>query len=966
MRLLIGIKLRQNRSTRPALLTALSIGLLGAVAGRTDAACNLIPQTVKTFDGVVGRTNRPFAAPGEPVELGVRPCDTDSAGVSATATDQLVTVLFTPNGGTTPNAVVLTAGSCGALTAQLASCQAQLGGGQAICIQGAAAGLHTVARPDGAHLQFLFPDTDTFVGGPGDSLTLAGPATIAVTAATQPLPCALATSSCAVEKASIPGLVACIDEFFANDGTCTSTQPQGIFNHFTALPYPNDFAGACFKDTPPCNPMATQFRLTTDRDGNALMPMNWSGILLRPGGVPYPRLLSASLSSPIPITFPGQSFFSSFSPDGGPLAPIFVPQLNAASSSTVLSLFGSADASYTVLRIARRSDNFEQCHGGLNDGSPCNDADDCPALCSAGTNAGQRCTTDDACPGGSCNFPSVGSCGPAVCSGGSNDGNPCTADSFCAGGECGPAVFTLTPLIYAGNGPVVLPRQPGVCASGPSSGSSCTTSGDCPGSFCLTNGFCQEDTAQSCSLTSACSSTPCVDFQLTAENPVPLTSLAAQTANVFGLSALEGVDLVDRNGDGDTADAVVTLRDSATGTVQALGAPAECIGQSSLSASPAPQGRAIVQLSEPPFLFPAVATQGDLVAFLESEPNEGGCDENGNTALFDSILRVFRLGPTDLTAGIDETVDAAPVIDGKSLAISNGKVFFRRSERQRAHQQTARVSVDSSGVQGNDNSIEPAISADGRYVAFASSANNLIPGDTFPFRDIFVRNRQTGTTERVSVSSTGTQAGYDSDLCGISANGRYIAFETSASNLVAGDTNGAYDIFVRDRQAGMTERASVDSAGVQGNASSYFNNTFLGGISGDGRYVVFNSSATNLVTGDSNGALDVFLHDRQTGVTERVSVDSNGNQGNDSSSDPVVSADGRYIAFSSLATNLVPDDSNGVVDVFVHDRQTGVTERVSVDSSGSSGRWPRFHHTFAVRGRTLRRIRERLHKPDAW
>ena len=133
-----------------------------------------------------------------------------------------------------------------------------------------------------------------------------------------------------------------------------------------------------------------------------------------------------------------------------------------------------------------------------------------------------------------------------------------------------------------------------------------------------------------------------------------------------------------------------------------------------------------------------------------------------------------------------------------------------------------------------------------------------------------------------------------------------------------------------DASPGATTRVSVDSAGNQGNGNSEFPS-----ISADGRYVAFDSYASNLVPGDTNG--DVFVHDRQTSQTERISVDSAGNQGNDFSGYPSISAEGRYVAFESLAMNLVPGDANGVRDVFVHDRQTGETERVSVDSAGNQG-----------------------------
>jgi Tol biopolymer transport system component len=248
---------------------------------------------------------------------------------------------------------------------------------------------------------------------------------------------------------------------------------------------------------------------------------------------------------------------------------------------------------------------------------------------------------------------------------------------------------------------------------------------------------------------------------------------------------------------------------------------------------------------------------------------------------------------------------------------------------------TTRVSVDSSGLQGNGLSYQPSISADGRYVAFESGASNLVSGDTNGWSDIFVKDTVSGTTTRVSVDSNGVQGNQSSDLPSISADGRHVAFQSYATNLVAGDTNGPgiYDVFVHDMVDSSTVRVSVDSNGLEGNGVS-------GGpsISGDGRYVAFWSQATNLVPGDTNGFRDIFVHDIVTGITTRVSVDSNGIEGDDfSQTVPRISFDGRFVAFSALADNLVPGDTNGMVDVFVHDRLSGATTRVSVDSSGVQG-----------------------------
>jgi len=243
---------------------------------------------------------------------------------------------------------------------------------------------------------------------------------------------------------------------------------------------------------------------------------------------------------------------------------------------------------------------------------------------------------------------------------------------------------------------------------------------------------------------------------------------------------------------------------------------------------------------------------------------------------------------------------------------------------------TTRVSVDSDGLEVDGASFRPAVSADGRYVAFASSATNLVPGDTNGRDDVFVHDRQTRQTTRVSVASNGTQASADSGLPAISADGRYVAFASVATTLVPGDTNGVGDIFVHDRQTRQTTRVSLRSNGAQANGSS--GNPSL---SANGRFVAFSSYATNLVSGDTNSQVDVFVHDRQTRRTTRISLRSNGTQANRYSYNPALSADSRFVAFTSAATNLVPGDTNGDQDIFVHDRQTRQTTRVSVRSNGA-------------------------------
>ena len=234
-----------------------------------------------------------------------------------------------------------------------------------------------------------------------------------------------------------------------------------------------------------------------------------------------------------------------------------------------------------------------------------------------------------------------------------------------------------------------------------------------------------------------------------------------------------------------------------------------------------------------------------------------------------------------------------------------------------------------SDAMANDHSENPGMSGDGRFVAFITAADNLVTGDTNGNWDVFVRDRQTLSTERISVSDDGTQSGASSRPPVLSRDGRYIAFSSSAP-LVSDDTNNRPDVYVHDRWHHRTRRVSVGSQGQQG-----FGWTDYPAISGDGNYVAFASQSENLVANDTNGtAYDIFLHDLRNGETTLVSRNSHGVHGNSSSFGPWLSFDARYVSFQSVATNLVPNDTNGEQDVFVRDRETNTTTRVSVSSSG--------------------------------
>jgi Tol biopolymer transport system component len=265
--------------------------------------------------------------------------------------------------------------------------------------------------------------------------------------------------------------------------------------------------------------------------------------------------------------------------------------------------------------------------------------------------------------------------------------------------------------------------------------------------------------------------------------------------------------------------------------------------------------------------------------------------------------------------------------------------------KQSSPGQIQRISIGVNGDESNRWSGSPSVSDDGRYIAFSSEATNLVPDDTNGYEDIFLYDRQTGELIRVSVANDKTEADSSSNFPAISGNGRYVVFQSEAGNLVADDTNRTQDIFVYDQIDDTIRRVSVKADGSEARGSGK-----VPTISADGRFIAFEFFGA-LVSDDTNEASDIYLADQLTGEIRRVSMAPQGAEANGFSSFPSVSATGQFVAFSSNANNLAANDRNGIEDVFVVDVQTGETERVSIASDGTAANGESFRAVISGDGR---------------
>ena len=353
---------------------------------------------------------------------------------------------------------------------------------------------------------------------------------------------------------------------------------------------------------------------------------------------------------------------------------------------------------------------------------------------------------------------------------------------------------------------------------------------------------------------------------------------------------------------------------------------------------------------------PSLSEDGTLVAFDTTATNLGfRPDPSGSSSVFLKNLTTGAI--TRLSSDSDgnpltqQSFFASLAPDGSAVAFVTGAQEVVGSGRPRQVVVKSLLTGDlrvastaADGTLANADVTTPSLSDDGRTVAFGTAASNLVPNDANQTFDVFVKNLDTGAIIRASAAADGTPANGFSISFSLAGDGRSIAFHSTATNLVAGDTNGRSDVFVKNLTTGAVANASTAADGSLGNGDS-----FSATQSRDGNLVAFLSNADNLVAGDTNGRTDVFVKNLTTGAVTRVSTAADGTQGNaDATGIPRISADGTKVAFTSRATSLVAGDSNLATDTFVKDLTTGALTRVSTAADGTQGNGPSNGSTLAL------------------
>jgi Tol biopolymer transport system component len=887
----------------------MAFAIVLAAPPEARACCDVTPSVTDEFRGFLGSISPPALTPGLTAQVFARPaiCQNPTRSAAAdfavpsgctlgtgpctelAASDFVVSLFYRPTAPSAAHNVVVMRSDCSNPAAN--SCPALPGGGAVACVQYGPEQfvINDVPLPGGGterRLFFVVPDTTNLFGG-----QLAGPAAVAVTRATDPLACGLASETCKEFFGTSP-LVTCSDTLYVNDSTCTtdagSVDPVGV--SVTALPSPNRFADLCPLSQPGCSApvgVAPPVQAVQDAAGNVLVPVNFEGFTGDPN---FAVLLQGGLNvggTAVPI--PSANFVETRSlRNFAEVLPLFEASPVPGSEGVVQ---GTLDARLIVYRI------FD---------SACSNDPQLP------------CSVDAECgPGGTC-------------------------------GTTGPSIQAVLPAANGGTGPVA-----GTCAD--DAGNPVCNVID---SFVDVESVSQgaEDNRMRLFTVNECAA------QL-AEPPL------TESRNDDGLAQELPLDLLDQ---------VLVMRD----------------GDDNLEIQKPRNdgfdGLAVTRIQELPFDFGSQDAENEVAAWLSPElgscfAEPALCDRTGNGLVFDHLLEAFQLDEVGSDSAID-LLAGATLQDGQvptngpgefvslrgdlassdgnrlvlgaepgrnvgtaSVQVSDGLVFFRASPFAHLARTTQLVDANNDGTPSAGVAREPRVSPDGGFVTFTSRANDLAPGNNTTDQ-VFLKNLETGSILRVSEPNCFQQSEaeqFDPNSTsggGVpSRDGRYVAFWSFANNLVPGDGNNRPDVFVRDTESCDVVRVSVNGQGTEGNDISL--NPW---ISADGRRVVFESRAGNLdaAVPDTNGAFDVFLHDRDPEgngfdgefTTMIVSVattgPSAGGAATGASNQAVVAEDGESVALASTAGDLVPGDGNGQVDVFAG--APGDLDRASTPAEGGS------------------------------
>lgn len=961
------------------------VGLVLAAlpANPARAACDVIPGALNEFRSALGSANTPFAAPDQLIQIRVRPqvCDTESQGLDAPSASGCiapealrVTFVFFDQSlnAVQPSAVVL-ARDCGLATdpSSAAYAAAQLTGvASAECrpVDSGALGMVSVPVTGGNECRLNVRLPATPKPGVDPDFTLSGPARIVVSRSGAPLPAGLASTRCAVLAASGP--LACIDELFQLDGTCdtSSAAKRDVFSHFVALPRANDYAGMIAVDP---NERPT-VRFALDDRGNVLANVDWSGVLSQGGAsetFPPPQLVNffASIGSGLddagrPL-IPGAALavvedasFTSYSPVGIQLPPLFEP---SSDSTRTVTLFGSADANTSVIRVQRHAGRCEI--------------------------SGDPCITDAACGGESCD---------------ASNPQPSFDLRYCIS-----AAGCLPPTGSSGT--------PSVAASGPGG----------PGAIRGANYTAEIDGFVPLENLNVCRNLGDLTCLLRDEGlPVRFSDVVATLAGEqrCTLDPNPGDTRYpvcrDRNADGDILDTALTLRDARSGAKLALPpVGAEGVAVTSIHEAVPPEGPfafAVTERSSRNAVFGGTGDGGrGCVATLVAEPDEAGSDQNRDGESFDPVLRVYCPDATGALvqraidpAGSDEKLAVVPkpsvLAPGRSLSplqpgleplvVAGGKAVFLLDEPGNAEQLGDRADVADAALGGAPaagRGGSPSVDAFGDVVCFESDAQNLVASadknkigadvfcHDFTNGETFVVNRFQEPPTKLPlcngriIRANGLAAA--PSVSGEGARAR-ICYESPATNLVKSDLNKVSDVFLLDRcscdmillsrrndgsqlptaSGGCDLAATGDVAAFASGGRIYTqrivgaapatcgvgpvetNRLRAGGLSEVSAGVRGTAIAP---TASGDGSIVAFQVDNGSGPTVYVAapgsapscIDADGTSGCDRARRPQLSADGRLLTYETFS-------AAGASRVFVLDRVTGLAEAVADASAASS------------------------------